>query len=105
MYNLINHAATVAKGLKNWDLMSRSAPTKLYVDKSFRLWPFHEIFMNYIENMGWIISLVFTKSGKDYNIAKDFGQVRLDIIETYYHAPEISTQSTDNIKKLKFRGL
>ena len=61
--------------------------------------------MNHIKNMGWITSLVFTESGTDYNIAKYFGQVKIETIETDYQALEIATQPTDNIKKLKFRGL
>ena len=48
--------------------------------------------MNHIINMGWIISLVFTESGTDYNIAEDFGQVKIDTIETDYQALEIATQ-------------
>ena len=63
------------------------------------------MFMNHIKNMGWITSLVFTKSGTDYNIANYFGQVRIETIETDYQDLEISTQPTDNIKKLKFHGL
>ena len=105
MSNLINYAATEANALKNWDLMTRAAPIKLSVEKDFQFWPFHEMFMNHIENMGWITSLVFTESGTDYNIAKDFGQVKVETIETDYKALEVATQSTDNIKKLKLRGL
>ena len=105
MSNLISYAATGANALKNWDIMARAAPTKLSDEKDFRFWPFHETFMNHIENMGWITSLVFTESGIDYNIAKDFGQVRIETTETDYQALEISTQPTDNIKKLKFSGL
>ena len=45
--------------------------------------------MNHIENMGWITSLVFTKSGIDCNTEKDFGQFRLETIETDYQALEI----------------
>ena len=63
------------------------------------------MFMNHIENMGWITSLIFTESGTDYKIAKDFGQVKIETIETDYQALEIATQTTDNIKKLKFHGL
>ena len=44
------------------------------------------MFINYIENMDWFTSLVFTKSGTNYNIAKDFGQVKLEMIETEYQA-------------------
>ena len=85
--------------------MTRAAPTKLSVEKDFRFWPFHEMFMNHIENMGWITSLVFNKSGTYCNIAKDFGQFIIETIETDYQALEISTLPTDKIKKLKFRGL
>ena len=85
--------------------MTRAAPTKLSVDNCFRFWPFNEMFMNHTENMGWITSLIFNESGTDYNIAKDFGQVKIETIETDYQALEIATQPTDNIKKLKFRGL
>ena len=85
--------------------MTRAAPTKLSIKKDFRFWTFHEMFMNHIKDIDWIKSPVFTKSATDYNIAKDFGQVRLDTIQTDYQALEISTLPTDNIKKLKFRGL
>ena len=44
------------------------------------------MFMNHIENMGWIASLVFTESGTDYNIAKYFGQVKIDTVEIDYQA-------------------
>ena len=63
------------------------------------------MFMNHIENMGWITSLVSTESGTDYNIVNHFGQVKIETIETDYQELEIATQITDNIKKLKFRGL
>ena len=61
----------------------QSGPTKKSVGKDFRFWLFHEMFMNHIKNMGWITSLVFTGSGIDYNIEKDFGKFRIDTIETY----------------------
>ena len=63
------------------------------------------MFMNQIENMGWITYLVFTESGTYYNIAKDFGQVKIETIEIDYQALEIANQPTGIIKKLKFRGL
>ena len=85
--------------------MTRSAPTKIYVEKDFWFWPFYEMLMNHIENIGWITSLVFTKLGIYYKIAKDFWKVIIKVIETDYQALKISTQSTDNIKKLKFRDL
>ena len=49
-------------------------------------------------------SLVFTKSGTDYNSAKDFGQVNLENIDMEYQALELSVSTNDNIKKLKYRG-
>ena len=66
--------------------MTRAAPMKLSVKKDFRLWPFHKMFMNHIGNRGWITYLVFTKSGIDYKNAKDFGQVRIEPIETDHQA-------------------
>ena len=42
------------------------------------------MFMNHIENMGYITSLVFPESGTYYNIAKDFEQVRIETIDTDY---------------------
>ena len=101
MYNLINYAATGAIALKHLDIMTRAPPTKISTEKDVRFWPFHEMFINHIENMGWITSLVFAESGTDYNIAKDFGQVIIETTETDYQALEIATQPTDNIKKLK----
>ena len=61
--------------------------------------------MNHINNMGWITCLIFIESGTYKNIAKDFGQVIIETIETYYQALEISIQPTDNINKLKFFSL
>ena len=55
--------------------------------------------------MGWITSLIITESGTDYNIAKDFEQVKIEKIETDYQALKIATQPTDNIKKLKLLGV
>lgn len=104
MATLINYSATGANALKNWDLMTRAAPTKLSVEKDFRFWPFHEMFMNHIENMGWIDALVFNESGTDYNIATDFGQVTLETIETGYQTLEAGNLPQDIVKKLKFRG-
>ena len=63
------------------------------------------MFINHIENMGWITSLVFTKSDTDYNIAKDFGQAKIETKETDHQTLKIATQPTDNIKKIKFCGL
>ena len=101
MSNLINYAATRANTCKIWYLMARVAPTELSFEQDFRLWPFHDMSMNHIKILGWITSIVFTKSSIDDNIARDFVQVRVETIEKYYQVLEISTQPTDNIKKLK----
>ena len=85
--------------------MTRAAPTKLSVEKDFRFWPFHEMSMNHIENMDWIKYLDFTESGTYYNIAKKIGWVKTETIEIDFEALEISTQTTDIIKKLKLQGL
>ena len=85
--------------------MTREAPMKLSFEKYFLFCPFHDMFMNHIEDMGWITYLVFTESGIHYNIAKGFGQVRIETIETDYQDLEIATQPTDNTKKLKFCGI
>ena len=42
--------------------------------------------MNHIENMGWITSFVFTESGTEYNIEKDFRKFRKETIEIDYQA-------------------
>ena len=41
-----------SKRSKNWDLMTRAASTKPSIEKDFRFWAFHEMFMNHIKNMG-----------------------------------------------------
>ena len=64
----------------------QSGSHKKSVEKDSRFWPFHEMFMNHIENMGWITYLVFTESGTYYNIAKGFGPIILEIIEKEYQA-------------------
>ena len=73
MSNLINYSTNGTNDIKNWDLMNRAAHTKISFEKDFRFWPFNEMFMNHIENMGWFTSLVFTESGTYYHTAKDFG--------------------------------
>ena len=80
--------------------MSRGASTELSVEKDFQFWPFQEMFMNHMKNMGWITSLVFTESGTDYNIAKYFGQVRLQTIEKDYQALKISISPLITLKNL-----
>ena len=82
MYSLVNYPTTGANALKNLGLMTISAPTKLSIKKDYRFRPFHDIFINYIKNMGWLIYLVFTESGTDYNISNDFCQVKLETIKT-----------------------
>ena len=77
MASLINDTATRENTIKNWDLMTKAAPTKIYVKKYFRFWPFHEIFINRIKNMGWLKCLVFNESGAYYNITEIFGRVQL----------------------------
>ena len=85
--------------------MTREAPTKLSIEKDFRLWPFYEMFMNHIKNTGWLTSIVFTKSGTDYNIPKDFRQVKLNTIKTEYQAIVIYTSPNDDIKRIKYRSI
>ena len=55
--------------------------------------------------MGWLTYIVFAESGKNYNIAKYFGQVKLEAVETEYQALELSVSLNDNITELKYRGL
>ena len=86
MSYLINYTATGANTLKNWDIMTRAASTKISFEKDFRFCPFREMFVNHIESMGWIISLVFTESVTYYNILKGFGQVIIDMIKIDYQA-------------------
>ena len=105
MSSLISYATTGANALKNWYLMTRSDRTKLYIEIKFRFWPFHEMFMNHIKNMGWLTYLVFAESGTNYNIAKYFGQVKLEMIKTEYQALELLVSPNDNITKLKYCGL
>ena len=105
MSTLINYAVARANTLKIWDLITRAAPTKLSVKKDLRFYPFHEMFMNHIKNMGWLTSLVFTESGTDYNIAKGFGEFKIETIKMEYQALELSTSPNYNIKNLKYRAL
>ena len=78
--------------------MTRLASKKIFVEKYFRFWPFHEIFINHIKNIGWLTPLVFTESGTYYNTAKDFGQVKLETIDKEYQDLELFTLPTDKIK-------
>ena len=56
------------------------------------------MFMNHIENIGLFTSLVFSVSETDYAITKDFGVLRLGMIEITYQDLELFTITTDNIK-------
>ena len=57
------------------------------------------MFINHIENMGWVTSLVFTESGTDYNIENYFVRVQLNKIEMEYKALEIATTTNNIINK------
>ena len=63
------------------------------------------MFMIHIDNMGWLTSLFFAESGTDYNIAKDFGQVKIETTNMEYQALGLSVSPNYNITKLKYRGL
>ena len=84
--------------------MTRASPTKPSVKKDFRLWPFHEMLMNHIKNMGLIPSR-FHQIRHILQHCKGFGQLKKETIATNYQVLEIFTQPTYNIKKIKFRGL
>ena len=90
---------------KNWDLLTRAAPTKISVKKYFRFWPFHEMFMNHIKDMRWLTSIFFTEPGIDYNTANDFVQDKQETIDTEYQVLELAISLNDSIRKLKYSGL
>ena len=80
MCNLTNYIDTRASAIENWDIVTKVDPTKLSVKKDFRLWTFYEMFMDHIEDMGRITSLVFNESGTYYNIAKYLVPFRIETI-------------------------
>ena len=80
MCNLTNYIDTRASAIENWDIVTKVDPTKLSVKKDFRLWTFYEMFMDHIENMGRITSLVFNESGIYYNIANYLVPFRIETI-------------------------
>ena len=78
----IRYEATGTEAIKNWELMTKPATTKLSYDESEEFWPFHETFLTHIENMGWNDILTFTVNGVNKDLSTQFGEISPTIVRT-----------------------
>ena len=104
--SIIDYTATGANRLKNWELMTKAGTHKLSYDKADQFWPFHEMFLNHIENMGWTEVFIIPVKGTDKDLSTNFGEIETSDIVTEKELQEANTTATDkNRYKLKWRAI
>ena len=62
--------------------MTKAGTHKLSYDKADQFWPFHEMFLNHIENMGWTEVFVIPVKGIDKDLSTNFGEIETPYIIT-----------------------
>ena len=58
-----------------WELMTKSGSCTLSYDDTNQFWPFHEMFLNHIENMGWAEVFTIPVNGANKNLSTNVGEV------------------------------
>ena len=81
--SIVDYTATGANRLKNWELMTKPALETLKYDESENFWPFHETFLNHIENMGWNDVMNYQVDNENKDLSTQFGEIPIQTIETY----------------------
>ena len=82
--SIIDYAATGANRLKNWELMTKPALETLTYEDNENFWPFHETFLNHIENMGWQDVMDYTVNNVTKDLSTQFGEVPIEVIEQFH---------------------
>ena len=73
--SIVDYGATGANRLKMWELMTKSGSCTLSYDGIDQFWPFHEMFLNHIESMGWAEVFTIPVNGANKNLSTNFGEV------------------------------
>ena len=81
--SIIDYTDTDANLLKNWELMTKHVLETPKYEENENFWPFHETFLNHIENMGWTDIMTYYIGGINKNLATQFGEVPIKDIETF----------------------
>ena len=105
--SIIDYTATGANCLKNWELMTKPALETLTYDDNENFWPFHETFLNHIENMGWQDIMTYTINNVATDLSTNFGEVPIADIEQF-RAATVALPANDaaaNSRRLKFKGM
>ena len=63
--------------------MTKPALELLKYSENENFGPFHETFLNHIENMGWDNIMTYTVNGVDKNLATQFNEVPTNIVVTF----------------------
>ena len=105
--SIVDYTATGANRLKNWELMTKPALETLKYDESENFWPFHETFLNHIENMGWNDVMNYQVNNENKDLSTQFGEIPIQTIETYRVATENRPQNdaAANTLRLKFKAM
>ena len=105
--SIIDYAATGANRLKNWELMTKPALETLTYDDNENFWPFHETFLNHIDNMGWQDIMNYTVNNVATYLSTNFGEVPLADIEQFCIATAArpDNEAAANVIRLKFKGM
>ena len=105
--SIIDYTATGANRLKNWELMTKPALETLKYDESENFWPFHETFLNHIENMGWKDIMRYQINGQNKYLSTQFGEIPTETIETYQTDIESrpNNDGAANTLRLKFKAM
>lgn len=80
--SIIDYGATGANRLKIWELMTKAGSRTLSYDDTEQFWPFHEMFLNHIENMGWAEVFAIPVNGANKNLSTNFGEINTTDILT-----------------------
>jgi hypothetical protein len=80
--SIIDYGATGTSRLKMWELMMKLGSRTLSYDDNDQFWPFHEMFLNHIENMVWTEVFTVPVNGANKNLSTNFGEVTTNDILT-----------------------
>ena len=105
--SIIDYGATGANRLKNWELMTKPALEILTYDDNENFWPFHETFLNHIDNMGWQDIMNYNVNNVATDLSTNFGEVPIGDIEQFRTATAAlpPNDAAANVTRLKFKGM
>ena len=87
--------------------MTKPALETLTYEDNENFWPFHETFLNHIENMGWQDVMTYTVNNVAKDLSTQFGEVPINTIEQYRTtvAAQPENDAAANVLRLKFKAM